>query len=260
MPDPARHGFTLIEVLVVISVVGVLVALLLPAVQAAREAARATQCRSNLHQIGLAVNQYFDYWDGQFFLHHPFNADTLSEVAKADSFAEIYWEDKLMPFINPSFAREDIARGGVQISDEAIFRCPSDLSQILPYQQIDGTIDGIGNRTSYLMNSLLSHKTKRYGRFNFVRFQQAMGTSNFVAFNERDATGILNSPQSGEVRQDDYDVWLGTMVMDTWIPWERHGVSNCLYLDGHVRGTRRNEAYPAMFPGGQVLTEQTFYP
>ena len=88
-----RTGFTLIELLVVLAVVGVLVALLLPAVQAAREAARATQCRSNLHQIGLATNQYMDYWNGQFFLHHPFNADSLSEVAKSESFAEIYWAD-----------------------------------------------------------------------------------------------------------------------------------------------------------------------
>ena len=169
-----RTGFTLIELLVVLAVVGVLVALLLPAVQAAREAARATQCRSNLHQIGLATNQYMDYWNGQFFLHHPFNADSLSEVAKSESFAEIYWADKLMPFINNTFAQESIAKQGVQIADEAIFRCPTDISRVEPFKQADGTIDGISNRTSYLMNSLLSHKTKRYGRWSFVRFQQEL--------------------------------------------------------------------------------------
>jgi prepilin-type N-terminal cleavage/methylation domain-containing protein/prepilin-type processing-associated H-X9-DG protein len=149
MPDPLpttrARGFTLVELLVVIAIIGVLVAILLPAIQAARESARRTSCTNNLKQLGIAANNFHDARGG-----FPVGSESREYSADASNAWSLYrWSAlaHLMPYYEESsmFNQLDLsvplyagALGSISTQNASavasmvpLFLCPSDEAKIV---------------------------------------------------------------------------------------------------------------------------------
>src|SRR5438874_12660863 len=98
---PPWPGFTLVELLVVIAIIGMLVALLLPAVQSARESARRMQCTNNLHNLGIALHNYHDslgtFPNSHFYSPSPSGSDSV--CPSATNCEEWGWGALILPYI-----------------------------------------------------------------------------------------------------------------------------------------------------------------
>ncbi len=148
----SRHGFTLVELLVVIAIIGILIALLLPAVQAAREAARRMQCANNLKQIGLAVLNY-EFTSGMLPAGGVANGpccQTKSGVNWAIAILPNLEQQALFSLYQPDAYLEDEANRQLRESVVATYVCPSDIGTELLDQPEAGTgVDLLWRRGSY---------------------------------------------------------------------------------------------------------------
>lgn len=152
-----KHGFTLVELLVVIAIIGVLVSLLLPAVQAAREAARRMQCGNNLKQIALACHNYQSSyktlpwnWDPTWPAGGPGDPRTSVTAAQNQAFS---WLFAMLPFIEnqPLYDQTDkLTQGGNWAPNNRQLRqtvissyiCPSNNQPLVRIGQNDGYANG----------------------------------------------------------------------------------------------------------------------
>lgn len=135
IPRRKIRGFTLIELLVVIAIIAVLIALLLPAVQQAREAARRSQCKNNLKQIGLALHNYSDTCNR--IPGAGDNGPTNCCAADTDRWDRLSWTFPLLPYMEQGTLYTSVYNNWPQMrkSTVPVYHCPSRRSVRL-YQNL----------------------------------------------------------------------------------------------------------------------------
>lgn len=212
-----HRAFTLVELLVVIAIIGVLVSLLLPAVQAARAAARRTQCANNMRQIGLGVHQFANVHKGRF-------PGMWHETDKSQS-----WIYTLAPYM------ENV---------DEIRLCPEDLKRIERSSGAD---------TSYVMNGYLRRPTQAEKQVHPDEVADMI--SNLFDLPETHNTIMLFEAADTNAVEYQFDhvhamEWFSEenptaedrrKAIEFEVATERHShtAANYLYADGHV------EAIPA---------------
>jgi prepilin-type N-terminal cleavage/methylation domain-containing protein len=270
-----RRGFTLVELLVVIAIIGILIALLLPAVQAAREAARRTQCSNNLKQLGIGLQNYHDA--NKSFPFGVGGTDLGISPPPQHNWARASGFIPLLPYVEQQALYNQIVTGGngnppygptawsawvVWDVTLPAFQCPSDgggmrsstnRNNNYAFSRGD-TIVGVNNATSATRGIFA------YGNPTIKMSDITDGTSNTVAMSERvkhaDVTigarpqvAIKEGIMTGISVQTGPGACLATVSGNYYTtPAQVKGFWGCLWTDGHTERTGFNTILPPNAP------------
>jgi prepilin-type N-terminal cleavage/methylation domain-containing protein len=226
MSKRVKRGFTLIELLVVIAIIAILIALLLPAVQQAREAARRSQCKNNLKQIGLALHNYHEV--GGSFPPGVVNTNWTGTVSNG-----LAWSVLILPHLDQAPLYNTIntlssLESQAIIASEVLttLRCPSDVG---PDQATGGTSIGIWGTSNYpanygvglpVIDASITDVSRScegvFGQNSKIRFRDVKdGTSNVIFIGERrmgricEASDLAIVSGTGAFTYSGCTVWAG---------------------------------------------------
>jgi prepilin-type N-terminal cleavage/methylation domain-containing protein len=294
-PIPPR-GFTLVELLVVIAIIGILIAILLPAVQAAREAARRIQCGNNLRQIALATHNY----ESSFRCLPPSTIVNLSDEATANNGA---WgvHGRILSFLEQGnlYENVDISKGwdfqeAIDKVKIAGFGCPSDPGSFLIRDPGKGKVrlyptsygfnfgtwfvfDPV-NRTKgdgvFYPNSFLKFSSIRDGLSNTVLCSEVRGWTPYTRNGGPSQIDIPNSIEEAsaviasgaQFKNTGHTEWpdgrvhhtgfTATMTPNTFTPFEKDGQIYDADFNSWQEGKNGSSGVPTY----AMITSRSFHP
>jgi len=266
-----RRGFTLVELLVVIAIIGVLVSLLLPAVQAAREAARRMQCGNHLKQLTLALHNYHD-------THGAFPAGRTMRSISTHAFLLPYIEQtSVYNLINFGVSHNNALNDIPRATWIGTFRCPSDPQSMVPAQwapnnyrvnQGTGVLWGLPPSNPGDANFGYPGPNGVFFLESWTRFSDIIdGTSNTAAMSEHGLADFNNGmahpndtywPQTNPTTPD--EMYRDCQSIDpTNLAFQRVSKVGAPWLEGYHSTTIYFHSSPpnsrsCMFPPGRIGT------
>ena len=254
-----KSGFTLIELLVVIAIIGVLVGLLLPAVQQAREAARRISCSSNVRQLGVAMHSYMSA--NKKFPCQKVDDDTRYAASVAGSWTPggkaLYWFGEV-DYTTDSNGTLDVAAGPLQPyfeSNASVLQCPNFSESMLEEVKFGDRIASAFGYNSQLGPGSGGYYDPSPYQDKAYRIRDVPETSRTVAFAE---TAMIYFASPYGLREQ-LGGFSKPSTADPVVHF-RHGggFANAVFVDGHVEGFSRKFRKGPWTSDGQV-TQMEFH-